>query len=202
MGTSYEQHFSEVTPRRMRGRFDVGRRRLLVHQDRRRRLDNPSSGRLTFFAPRRPQSRSQQLPASISRTLPKCSAAASEWSFFDNFSSSSSTSSEECLGMQQQTPIPPFPTSIGFFDADFSAADAGAFQRQLPPYAKSCLCSPPARMWSDPGRFARAMWGVRSDCSAGPTARSGHGTRTGPCRLTVWFCLAWKKSTIYKNIRL
>ena len=56
--------------------------------------------------------------------------------------------------MQQQTPIPPFPTRIGFFDADFSAADAGAFQRQLPPYAKSCLCrSPPARMWSDPGRF-------------------------------------------------
>ena len=55
--------------------------------------------------------------------------------------------------MQQQTPIPPFPTSIGFFDADFSAADAGAFQRQLPPYAKMCLCSPPARMWSDPRRF-------------------------------------------------
>ena len=27
--------------------------------------------------------------------------------------------------MQQQTPILPFPTSIGFFDADFSAADAG-----------------------------------------------------------------------------
>ena len=57
--------------------------------------------------------------------------------------------------MQEQTPIPPFPTSIGFFDADFSAADAGACQRHLPAYGKSCLRSPPARMWADPGRF----WG-------------------------------------------
>ena len=42
---------------------------------------------------------------------------------------------------------------------------------------------------------------MRSDCSAGPTARSGHGTRTGLLALAVWFCLALKKSTIYRTAR-
>ena len=42
-GTSYEQPILEVTLRWMRGRVDVGCRRLLVHRDRRRQLANTSS---------------------------------------------------------------------------------------------------------------------------------------------------------------